>query len=175
MSNPSEAHIRAFGLLIYHYASVETGLKIAICGMLKTNLADVLILSQPYGSLDLRRVTKSIAKERTWKDPKHLDQIICIIGEMKPISGLRNYIAHSRWTDGSRPGSIKPRHVDIRNEKAEFHGDIDTEADWTASEIENQAQTLIKLNVRLINWLQETGLRAIIDKNIASASAEIAE
>lgn len=170
---PSVAHLQAFGALVHHYATVETGLKIALCGMLRIDLSDALIISQPYGAVDLRHVVKAVAKEREWKDPVHLEQLVQIVGDIKPFGPLRNHIAHSRWTAGSRPGAIRPRHINIRNEKAEYFGDGPSERDWTAPEIAEAANALAQINGRILSWLVSTGLQEIIERNTLPTNAAI--
>lgn len=170
MPVPSKEHLNAFGSLIHHYASVETGLKIVLAGVLNVRLRLILIMTEPYGALDLRRVAKAIAKEHNWPG-KSLDTFVQIVGDVKPISPLRNYIAHCRWTEGTRPGAIKPRRVDIREEKARYFGDEDDERDWTAKEIQAEADKLITINARLVQLLADTGLDKRIEANIKEASS----
>lgn len=169
MATPSDAHLRAFGSIVYQYATVETGLKICLSGILDTSLHIALILTEPYGSLDLRRVIKSVAKEHDWPDGG-LDRLVQIVGDLKPHTALRNNIAHSRWTDGGRPGAIKPRGIDIRQERAVFIGNDPDERDWTAEEMMASAEALAALNRRILQFMDDMGLTARIERHIASAS-----
>jgi hypothetical protein len=66
MAVPSKAHFEAFGALLYHYATAETGLKICLCGIMNANLTLMLILTEPYSAINLRKVVKSIAKMHEW-------------------------------------------------------------------------------------------------------------
>ena len=169
MANPSKAHFEAFGALTHHYACVETGLKITLAGILNINLGLVLILAEPYSAVNLRKVIKSVAKMHEWKSGR-LDQLMQIVGDLKVHGQLRNQIAHSRWTNGTRPNSIKPRNVDIRSESARFIGDDPEERDWTADEIQECAEQLIQLNARVVRFNHESGLTERIERNMQAAS-----
>lgn len=169
MAIPSEAHFKAFGALIHNYASVETGFKIVLSGILNAPLRLMLIMSEPYSSLNLRQVVKAVAKEHDWPD-NQLETLMQIIGDVKPIAPLRNHIAHCRWTEGTRADTIKPRRIDIREERARYYGNDEEERDWTASEIEAEAQKLIDINLRLIQFLSDTGLKEVIERNISDIS-----
>lgn len=169
MAIPSDAHFKAFGALIHNYASVETGLKIVLSGILNAPLRLVLIMTEPYSALNLRQVLKAVAKEHEWPD-KHLETLMQIVGDVKPISPLRNQIAHCRWTEGARPDAVKPRRVDIREERARYYGDDEDERDWTAAELDEQAEKLIAINLRLIQFLSDTGLQTVIERNISDIS-----
>lgn len=68
---------------------------------------DVLILTTPYQSQQLTNVVKSLAKRRDL-DYDGANALLEIIGIFKGFGKIRNYVAHSRWADGTRPGLIKP-------------------------------------------------------------------
>jgi hypothetical protein len=169
MPNLSEAHIKAFGSLTYQYAQVEANLQKCLAGMLDVNPKVAIIVSAPYGIVDLRRVVKSVAKEMDWPDEQTLEKLMQIIGDSKPASRLRNNVAHSQWVDGLRPGSIKPIGLDIRNENARLYGHVEEEQDWTAEEIEGEATKLRELCRRIVEFAQDTGIAANIARHIIRA------
>lgn len=170
MAIPSEAHMAAFGRVIHHFAFVETGIKIAISGILECDLGAVLIFSEPYSSLDLKNVAKSLAKERL--KPEHCEKFVQIVGDWSKFASLRNVIAHSRWTDGDRPGTIKPRSVKIRQGRADWIGDDPSETSYSAADLEDVVTDLRKVDQRLRDFLTSSGLQAIIEAKTDASSAD---
>jgi hypothetical protein len=165
MAIPTSAHLAAFGGLTFYYASNELGLKIAISGILQTDLADVLIVTEPLQSLQLRNVTKAIAKHRL--RPDLAEQLCQIVGDLGAFGPLRNSIAHNQWVDGAREGSIKPKYVSIREGRADWKGDDPEDRDWTAAEMTAEVGKLAKLQIRLNNFLNSSGLAAIVEEKTA--------
>jgi hypothetical protein len=164
MATPSEAHLLAFGRFIHAYAAVESGIKIALSGVLGTELDAALISFAPYRASDLRNVAKSLAKERL--KPPEAEQFCCIVGDWFQFNGLRNIIAHSRWTEGLREGAIKPRRLNIREGKADWVGDKPDEQEYTAPELQGRADKLNEVNERLKKFLQTSGLADVIASRI---------
>ena len=164
MATPSDAHLLAFGRIIHNFASVEMGIKITVSGVLEVHLDAALIAFQPYSATDLRNVAKSLSKERL--KPKDAEQFCCIIGDWFKFNTLRNVIAHSRWTDGQRPRSIKPRRLNIRQGKADWFGNKLDEEDFTAEELEARAEELHLINERTKKFLQTSGLADVIESKI---------
>jgi len=121
MAELSDDFARAFGHLVYQAANVETGLKVCLAAMLNIRPVHVLALAEPYTGPQLRQVVKSLAKSSPWPDGA-LDRLVELIGRSKANKNLRNHVAHSRWTKGTREGSIKPMGMKINNEKIEPSG-----------------------------------------------------
>jgi len=161
MTTPSEAHLLAFGRILHNYASVEAGIKITLIGVIDADFDAALIAFEPYGAADLRNVAKSLAKERL--KPPVAEAFCNIVGDWFHYNGLRNLIAHSRWTNGARPGSIKPRRLSIREGKADWIGSKLEEPDYTAADLEERATKLHLINERLKKFLQTSGLADIIE------------
>ena len=166
MATPSEAHLLAFGRILHNYASVETGIQISLSAILGIGLGDASIAFQPYTASSLRNVAKSLAKERL--KPKLAEQLCCIVGDWFHYNGVRNLIAHTRWTEGARPGALKPRGVSIREGRARWLGGDPDEQDFTATELEQVAHELHKINERVKQFLVTSGLGPIIEAKIAS-------
>jgi len=161
----------AFGRVIHHFAFVETGIKLAIGGILGANLDAVLIMAEPYRANDLKNVAKSLAKERL--KPPHSEQFCQIVGDWAKFSSLRNLIAHARWTDGDRPGTIKPRGVKIRDGRAEWLGDDPAETSYSAAELEALAAQISQVDQRLRAFFTTSGLALIIEASTTDNNSEI--
>ncbi|WP_069055334.1 hypothetical protein [Bosea sp. RAC05] len=166
----TEEHIAAFGSIIHYYAYAESGIKITLAGLLDMDLREMLILSEPYSSMNLRTVAKSIVKERLGPG-KEADQFIQLIGELGTFGPLRNAIAHQRWTKGARPGSIRPFHLDIRSGSALLKGQSDTEKDWTAAELAAEGDRARKLNASIVRYMQSSGIIDRMDRKHAARSS----
>ena len=155
---------------MHAYAAVESGIKIAMSAILEIDLAHALIAFEPYGARDVKNVAKSLAKERL--KPDLAEQFNSIVGEWSGHNFLRNTIAHSRWTDGDRPGSIKPRSVNIREGHAKFIGDDENEKSYTTTELGAVLAQLDSINERLKRFLKASGLERIIESKMSADSAE---
>ena len=170
MTLPSNAHLLAFGRIIHQYGLCEVGVKITVSAILRLDIARTLVVLQPSSATDLKNVAKSLAKMTL--DPKWSEVFCCIVGDWSAHNALRNLIAHSAWADGDRPGSIKPRNLSIREGRAKFAGDGEDEASYTADELEAAAKSLAFINKRNLQFLEDSGLRRIIDEKIDAESAE---
>jgi hypothetical protein len=164
MAIPSDDHMLAFGKIIHHYASAEAGIKITLSGLLKIELARLLILTEPCSAMSLRNVAKSLVKG-IWpeEDSKPREAFCQMVGDLGAFGPLRNSIGHSRWYDGTRPDSIKPAYVDIRSGTAKYFGVDEEERDWTVPELNAEADKLLKLNQRIAKFLVTSGALANID------------
>lgn len=174
MPHPNDDQLCAFGAIIHYYACAESGIKIALAGMLRIDLVELLILTEPHSSMDLRNVAKSIAKERFKLTPE-VERFCQLVGDLGAFGALRNAVAHSRWTKGARQCSIKPFRVDIRSGSARFIGDDDEERDWTADELTEQGQKLFELNHRIVQFMKETGIAAAMERKDATISEAMDE
>lgn len=170
MAVPSDEHLLAFGRIIHAYAAVESGIKIALSGILEIDLTYALIVFAPYGARDVKNVAKSLAKERL--KPSLAEEFNCIVGDWSGYSHLRNTIAHSRWTLGLEPGAIKPRGVNIREGRAKFAGDGDDEKGYIASDLNDVVAKLDAINERLKRFLKSSGLAQIIETKIDAAKSD---
>jgi hypothetical protein len=128
----------------------------------------VIIMTAPYSAVDLRRVIKSVAKQKPLPQDS-LQELVNLVGESKAFGSLRNHIAHAYWAPGTRPNAIRPIGLDIRSENARLYGHDDSEPDYTAQEIEAKADALERLAARIIQFAEESGLADNIRQNIKTA------
>lgn len=165
LSPVTKDHLLGFGGIIHYYASAEAGIKIGLATVLGVELIDVMILCEPYSSLDLRNVAKSISKAHEPITPE-VERFLQLIGDFGAFGPMRNLIAHSRWKAGQREGSIKPTRLDIRDGKARAYGMLEDERDWTAPELFEEADKLVDLNRRIGQFLTDVDAESRIIKNI---------
>ena len=166
MAIPSDAHLLAFGRIMHHYGLTEVGIKIAVSAMLRVDLAEALIVLEPTSAAQLINVAKSLAKIKL--KPPLSEKFCCIVGEWGAHNGLRNLIAHSRWTDGSEPNSIKPMNLSIRQGHAQFCGNEADEKCYTAQDLETVSKSLAIINKRTLDFLEESGLQHAIEEMLGA-------
>jgi hypothetical protein len=163
-------HLLGFGAIIHYYATAESGIKMGLACVLGIELIDLMILSEPYTSLNLRNVSKSIAKVREPITPE-AERFLQIVGDFGAFGTLRNLIAHSRWREGHRAGSIRPSRLDIREGKARVYGLGEEEEDWTVADLWAEADKLVDLNRRIQAFLVDVGAEDRILKNNRDTSS----
>lgn len=178
---PPKSIIAEFGAITHHYASVEFGIKITLSAILDITAFHGLVLTEPHTSVSLRNVAKAIAKQSLFP-AQHTTTFLNIIGEHASYGPLRNAIGHSRWTDGTRRYAFKPSGLDIRSGAVKWRGFDEDEKDWTAKELRDVAAKLYKLDRRLVQLLDDSGLtksmarkdaemRAAIDASLGSSNS----
>lgn len=163
-------HLLLFGGITHIYARAEFGLKVVMAGLLKVDLNTIMILTEPYGSHQLRNVLSSLNKNVAiilkTLGPKNHERLIDLIGQLKSFGPLRNNIAHTQWVAGKRPGSIKPIRLDIQSGKAKYHGIHDEEKNYTLSDLRKEAEALQQLQLDIYKFLNDTGLLETIEEKI---------
>ena len=78
--------------------------------------------------------------------PPYSERFVALVGEVSGFGTLRNHIAHNRWMRGTRPGSIRPTLIDIRQGRADAKGFEDEELDYTSKDFAKSANALFALN-----------------------------
>lgn len=168
----SDKHFEAFGRIVSAYASCETGIKLALAGVLNALPHEIMILTEPCSSQALRNVAKSIAKLRL--PASQQGNFVQLIGDFAGHGSLRNQIAHNRWTRGTRPNSIRPVQMDIRSGKAKPKGYDPEESDYTLLEIGKRADELFSLNSRIVEFMNIAGLTKNIEDRMNAERSAIA-
>lgn len=155
----TDAHYHVFGYITHVYAKIERGFTWYIGWRLHIPpnfryLANILVA--PYSARDFRNVAKALHKELPMDEPDH-SRFIEMIGEFKRISRLRNHIAHNLWTAGKRPGSIKPMHARISEDRLDVFGADDDEEDFLLEDFTKEAKRLEKLQAQFIEFYLRWG------------------
>jgi hypothetical protein len=159
----SDEHLRCFGSIVNLYANAEDFLKLCISKMTGAHITDVLILTAPYTSLHLRNVARSLVKERDL-DEELIALFEHMIDEFAESSKIRNYIAHSRWTQGKHKAKIRPTGVDIRQGRLVLSDRVKT-PEYSLKDLQNQEKKLQDLCSLIIVWMLESG--ALTEEAIA--------
>ncbi|MEZ5880787.1 MAG: hypothetical protein R3D35_09015 [Nitratireductor sp.] len=164
----SDEHYILFGRIAYGYAAAETGFKLLLAAMTKTDIGLMMVLSEPYTAKQLRDVVQSIAHASTFDGKNEKDQLIGLLGEHKRLTPIRTAVAHFRWTNGTRENSIRPVSLDIRSGKAIPRGYEDSERDYTVDDLVTLANDMFKLNNDLRNFIRKNGYEDILEASIQS-------
>jgi len=168
VENLTSNHILAFGGITYNYAKIEGALEIIISDMLNIDVGTTVIITEPYSSLDLRNVIKALNKLIAL--PNNLNEELAqIVGDLQSFGSLRNNIAHNTWTDGDRPGSIKPMRMNIRSGKPVPTGHEEGEQDHTADELQNKVNELKNLHDRVRRFIVDSGAAERIELKMAQS------
>jgi len=163
-TNLTSKHFEAFGIITASYASIETGFKYAICGMLDIFPYEAMAICEPYNSLALRNVVKALAKQNL--DESKSNKLIQLVGEFGSHSKLRNYIAHNDWANGARPTSIKPVQMNIREGRLDTKGFAEDEKDYTLDELLDSAKQLVSLRDKVVRYLHDSGMADAIEQKM---------
>ena len=87
--NLTKKHILAFGGIALNYARMEGAIKIVLSDMLEIDLGTTAMITEPYSSLDLRNVAKTLNK--LFPLPNNLNEEFAqIVGNLQTFSGLKN-------------------------------------------------------------------------------------
>jgi hypothetical protein len=157
-------HLACFGAITTGFAKAESTLKLALAAILDTDPATAHIISEPYGSIDLQNVLRSLAKIHL--EPEDAEKIVSLTGVLKTHRTLRNHIAHNQWTCGTRKGALRPVRIDIRQGHAAPAGFEDDTKDYTLPEIYAAAEELSDYSEKVLGAFHELGFMEIIEKNI---------
>ena len=169
LNSVEQYHFLMFGAITHYYAKAEVGLKIVMAGLMGADLVTVMALTEPYSSLDLRNVLKSLNKAGAFPhelSPEERNRLTHLIGTLQSFGKLRNNIAHNIWRDGDKPDSIKPVYIDIRSGKVKEVGADPEEKSYTRDDLLNETMRIEQLVSDITQFLEDTGLQAHIDANI---------
>ena len=158
-------HATAFGYIIHTFAKLEFHMQTAVAGMLDTDVATAILLMGDTNYRQKRQVVRNIHQTRGIDGYVHPD-LTNLLDEIHAHSGLRNHIAHSIWTSGQRPESIKPMYLKTRGKFPTPVGDWHNEKDYTLEELRAAANILNDILRRFLQFLEDTGLMARVAANM---------
>jgi hypothetical protein len=155
-------HHRLFGCIIDAFARIEVGLQATIALISDIDLGKISVLTRGLSYTAKRDTLYSYMEIAEIADPIK-SQIKSFFDAAHEYSGLRNHIAHSIWTEGTRPGSIKPRSIKIQGGKGKVIGSDPAECDYTETELERICHKLGMMHNSYLTFLRTSGLSAAID------------
>jgi hypothetical protein len=161
-------HFRAFGAIIHTFARCEALMVGATSTLIGADLVFFSMVSAELPYRGKRDILLALINERRIP-PDQIEKVTGYLGELHKWNKLRNAIAHSTWTPGERPDSIKPLSLSVRGGKATYTG-IDPEEDreYTKRELINIGNQLIDLHRRFFTYLQSIDLLPTKDEILAA-------
>lgn len=152
-------HLQVFGGIVRAYAGVEGGIKLGLATLLDLPMVDLLILAEPYTSASLGHVVRSITMAHQPATQGSVE-LMGFADELQKASGLRNSVAHDRWTAGTAPGTIKPMRLNIRSGRTRYIGADPEEPEWSLADLNAKRKELAELYGRVLDWLTREGFPA---------------
>ena len=117
----TKEHALWFGVIITEFARFELRMHLAAAGILNQDIGTAMIL---LGGMNFRQKVQTVwhLNRTIGADGKPSPEIAESLIEARKLSKLRNYIAHSTWTDGRKNGAIKPMFVGTHGDKLKVMG-----------------------------------------------------
>ena len=169
----SREHYHAFGGIIHGFARIEVGLQITLSIVTGIDVGKLAIITRGL-SYSAKRDTLYSYMEIVETSDQFKAQVKSFFDAAHEHVGLRNHIAHSSWTRGIRPNSIRPLSVKVQGGKGKFFGlpDSEGERDYTVAELGNIALKLALIHNSYVAFLRTSGLIENIDEKIRESMEE---
>jgi hypothetical protein len=148
-------HLLACGAIIQMFARHERLLDLIMVTLVEGNSL-VMVMTSGLSYRAKHDAVKAVLKAAR-SARQHVERINGFIGEIDQYSGLRNHMAHSIWTLGSRPGSVKPVSV-TRGGKTKWLGFGPDERDYTLEQLNQIVDTLNERVGEFQRFLLEVGI-----------------
>lgn len=165
----TKKHFELFGGIVYNYAFVELGFKFCTAAVMQCSPHDVLVLTSRQPAQVIAENLRALARDSLKDAPR--SQLIQLISRWAKHNDLRTSIAHHRWREGSRPGSVRPAYYSVRSGKTKVVGFEDDETDYLIEDLEQVCAELARLKDDLDAFMRDSGLEAIIKRKMAEESA----
>lgn len=107
-SHVSTKHITGFGHIIFMWANVETYMHLSLAALTKSPLQRSLLMTWHMTYNNKRDRLRALV-DYIELDDKPQKEFDCLIVRLNSAYKMRNTIAHSIWTKGDKPNSIKPQ------------------------------------------------------------------
>lgn len=130
-------HYASFGMVIHQFALIDAALEEAIREMLGLERYQAAFLMPELRHEQKRSMFLALLENVKVTDERRLF-VAKLIERIENKSRLRNHFAHSVWTKGNKPNSIKPMSIRVRK-KLKLLGSDDNEKEYTPKELEQNA------------------------------------
>jgi len=154
---PERTHVVAFGSIVQQFARHEYLIQAIIAKLIGASYPNTALITSDLGYAGKRNAILSLLKVIDIKD-KTRERIAWHLGELHKQNQLRNHIAHSLWTTGTRLNSIKPLGADARGGQAKFNGLDEDDRDYTIDEFIDIADELSENYDRFVSFLNSVKL-----------------
>jgi hypothetical protein len=163
--------LAAFGAVVQCFARVELLMQAMMAALTGADLDAVMLMTSSLSYSARRDALLSLVDGVDMAEARR-DGLKARLGRIQRDGKLRNWIAHSTWKPGTRPGSIKPFQVQSRGGKMTALGFDEAERDWTTAELIEIADDLGRAYNELAEYLHSEGfMDAMLEKIDESNSA----
>ena len=150
----TDEHYAAFGRIVNTMAQIDAVLDGIIVAMAKGTMEVLPLLpmvsSKSKGDYILAMGKEGLSLELIQELEKLMDRV-------RTAHVLRDQIAHCTWTWGTKPGKIKPCVMRART-VLKMRGTEANEKQWTADELNAEAQRYRELGHDLAGFMKSAGL-----------------
>jgi hypothetical protein len=153
----TEEHYAAFGRIMNLIADIDGLLDAIIMAMVQAKQKEVVlpILTMLSSKSKIDYIV-AMGKESTMS-PAAINELEKLMGRVRKARGLRNQIAHCTWMPGRKSGTIKPLLMSARG-VLKMLGIEHNEKQWTAKELDDEANEFRKLGHDLASFMKRNGL-----------------
>ncbi len=159
-----EVDYASFGNIIHTFAKFEHAIVKTLAHVSKLPAHKLIIVTQGL-MYSTKRDTLYAYMELWGTDSDLKSQIKGFLDEVDKYNGLRNSIAHSIWTEGVRPGTVRPMSIKIRGGKGKLCGisDDGTEVDYTSGDLIDISNKLSLIHNSFVLFAIDNGIIAYIE------------
>ena len=160
-------HLTIFGAIVHQFARFERLIEETIHELLGAK--QLAVTAMTLSALSYSNKKEALLSLLGIYDIKGVDgdKIKKYVTDFNAHSYLRNHIAHHTWIEGTRPGSIKPATISSRGGKLKVTGVLDSDQDYTISELDGIVRQLIQLATDFDSYMEKVGSARAIAKKIS--------
>jgi hypothetical protein len=151
----TDEHYAAFGRIVNTIADIDGVLDSIIVAFVQGR-HEVLPLLTMLNSKSKIDYIVAMAKESNMSSAV-IEELEKLMDRVRKARGLRDQIAHCTWTEGTKPGTIKPLEMRART-VLKMLGIKHNEKQWTAGELNAEAKRYRELGHELADLMKRAGL-----------------
>ena len=155
-------HYRAFGRVVQAFVQIETVYAQIVLRVLKVEDGTGAFLLAGYNYDGLKNLVKSMVGESNLPDHES-KEILARIDKVNDKANLRNNVAHNPWKPGKRKGSIKSMVLKTKG-NLKIMGIEDNEKDWLASELDAEADEILRRGMAVGQFFVDRGIHLGLPK-----------
>jgi hypothetical protein len=146
----------AFGRIVQAFVSVKVLYAHALAQIFKLDSGHASLIFARFGYDQFKNLLK-VCIQASDASKETIKAVLKLIDKIHTRSLLRNSVAHASWKRGKRPGSIKPLVLKTKGSLL-LLGIHHNEKDWTAEELNREADQILDLALSLGKHLRANGI-----------------
>ena len=151
----TDEHYAAFGRIVNTMAEIDAVLDGIIVAMAKGTMEVLPLLPMVSSKSKGDYIILAMGKEGL--SLELIQELEKLMDRVRTAHVLRDQIAHCIWTWGTKPGKIKPCVMSART-GLKMRGTEPNEKQWTADELNAEAQRYRELGHDLASFMKRAGL-----------------